>query len=166
MLHLPKGAKWGTLIGMTLPPVVFRPLGIDVSQGRPLGSFNYISVVRLKRGATAREAETEISALSRELARPFNVEVGAVLAPMHDQVTGGIRPALLLLLGTVGAVLLIVCVNIGNLMLVRTSARYREAGIRIALGAGRAALFRLVLCEALVLIVLGGIAGVGLAQFA
>src|SRR5207244_7016732 len=62
------------------------------------------------------------------------------------------------------AVLLIVCVNIGNLMLVRTSARYREAGIRIALGAARVALLRLVLCEALVLIVLGGIAGVGLAQ--
>jgi len=49
-------------------------------------------------------------------------------------------------------------------MLVRTSAHYREAGIRIALGAGRAALFRLVLCETLGLIVLGGIAGVGLAQ--
>ncbi len=163
-LHLPKGAEWGTLMGMTLAPEIFRPLGIDVSQARPLGAFDYISVVRLKKGASAREAEAEMSALSGGLVRPFKVEVGAVLAPMRDQVTGGTRPALLLLLGTVGAVLLIVCFNIGNLMLIRTSARYREAGIRIALGAGRAALFRLVLCEALVLIVLGGIAGVGLAQ--
>ncbi len=163
-LHLPKGAEWGTLIGLTLAPEIFRPLGMDVSQARPLGAFDYISVVRLKKGAAAREAQAEMSALSGELVRPFKLEVDAVLAPMHDQVTGGIRPALLLLLGTVGAVLLIVCVNIGNLMLIRTSARYREAGIRMALGAGRAALFRLVLCEALVLIVLGGIAGVGLAH--
>jgi putative ABC transport system permease protein len=163
-LHLPKGAEWGTLFGMTLTPEIFRPLGIDVSQLRPLGGFDYVSIVRLRKGASEREAEAEMSALSGELTRPFKVEVGAALAPMRDQVTGGIRPALLLLLGTVGAVLLIVCVNIGNLMLVRASARYREAGIRIALGSGRAALFRLVLCESLVLIVLGGIAGVGLAQ--
>jgi predicted permease len=163
-LHLPKGAEWGTLFGMTLAPEIFRPLGMDASQARPLGGFDYISVVRLKRGAAPSEAQAELSALSGDLVRPFNIDVGAVLAPMHDQVTGGVRPALLLLLGTVGAVLLIVCVNIGNLMLVRTSARHREAGIRIALGAGRAALFRLVLCEALVLIVLGGLAGVGLAQ--
>lgn len=163
-LHLPKGAEWGTLFGMTLAPELFRPLGTDVSQARPLGGFDYISVVRLKKGASEQEAEAEMSALSGELTRPFKVQVGAVLAPMRDQITGGIRPALLLLLGAVGAVLLIVCFNIGNLMLVRTSARYREAGIRIALGAGRAALFRLVLCEALVLIALGGIGGVGLAQ--
>jgi putative ABC transport system permease protein len=163
-LHLPKGAEWGTLIGMAMAPEIFRPLGVDVSQARPLGAFDYVSVVRLKQGFAASEAQAEMSALSAELVRPFKVEVGAVLAPMHNQVTGGIRPALLLLLGTVGAVLLIVCFNIGNLMLVRTSARYREAGIRVALGAGRAALFRLVLCEALVLIVFGGMAGVGLAQ--
>jgi putative ABC transport system permease protein len=163
-LHLPKGAEWGTQIGVPPKPEIFRPLGMDVSLLRPMGAFDYISVVRLKKDATAREAQAEMSALSGELARPFKTEVSTVLSPMHDEVTGGARQALLLLLGAVAAVLLIVCVNIGNLMLVRTSARYREAGIRLALGAARAALFRLVLCETLVLIVLGGIAGVSLAQ--
>lgn len=163
-LHLPKGAEWGALMGMTAKPEIFRPLGMDVSLGRPVGAFDYVSVVRLKKDATPREAQAEMSALSGELVRSFKIEVGAVLAPMHDEVTGGARQALLLLLGAVGAVLLIVCVNIGSLMLVRTSARYREAGVRLALGAARAALFRLVLCETLVLILLGGIAGVGLAQ--
>jgi hypothetical protein len=51
-LHLPKGAEWGTLFGMTLTPEIFRPLGIDVSEARALGGFDYISVVRLKSGAS------------------------------------------------------------------------------------------------------------------
>jgi putative ABC transport system permease protein len=163
-LHFPKGAEWGTQIGGPPKPEIFRPLGMDVSLLRPMGAFDYFSVVRLKKDASPREAQAEMSALSGELARPLNIEVGALLSPMNEEVTGGVSQALLLLLGAVGAVLLIVCVNIGNLMLVRTSARYREAGIRLALGAARAALFRLVLCETLVLILLGGIAGVGLAE--
>ena len=82
---------------------------------------------------------------------------------MQDQVTGGSRAALWLLLGVVGAVLLIVCVNIGNLMLVRTAGRCREAGIRLALGASRSQLFGLVFTEAFVLVLIGGAAGLFLA---
>src|SRR5207237_8979720 len=102
--RLRKGTEWGTLFGITLKPEIFRPLGMDVSQARPLGAFDYISVVRLKKDAAPREAQAEMSALSGQLVRPFKVEVDAALAPMHAQVTGGARQALLLLLGAVGAV--------------------------------------------------------------
>lgn len=51
-LHLPRGTEWGTLFGMTRAPEIFRPLGIDVSQARALGAFDYVAVVRLKKGAS------------------------------------------------------------------------------------------------------------------
>lgn len=82
---------------------------------------------------------------------------------LEQQVIRRARSALWLLLGAVGAVLLIACVNVGNLMLVRTTGRYREAGVRMALGASRGQLFGLVLNESLVLVAIGGGLGVVLA---
>jgi putative ABC transport system permease protein len=171
-LHLPRGDQWGTASGPSVDPLIFRSLLADPSRAQPRGSFNYTSVIRLKPGIQASRAQDELRSLVLEFLRVSNsAEIRPVLFPLRDKVTAGARSALWLLLGAVGAVLLIVCVNVGNLMLARTASRHREAGVRMALGASRAELFRLVLSEALMLVAAGGalgllVAWIGLRAFA
>ena len=78
-----------------------------------------------------------MTAALADAAREMKIELGAHLVPLQDQVTGGSRAALSCCWAAVGVVLLIVCVNLGNLMLVRASERARDAAIRRALGAAR-----------------------------
>lgn len=158
--HLPVGNEWGVMFANPMPPMIFRPLGMDVSQAHGAGMQNYASVIRLKPGASPGQAIAEMNSLIAEFVREFDIRLKPTLVPLQEGVTQGARSSLWLLLGMVGAVLLIVCVNVGNLMLVRTSGRDREAGIRMALGAGRGELFGLVLKEALILVASGS--GLGL----
>jgi predicted permease len=159
-LHLPKGEQWGAFSGPSVAPEIFRPLLGDPARASSSGSLNYTSVVRLKPGIDPRRAQDELAALIADSLRTeYNSIVRPILIPLRDKMTAGSRSALWLLLGAVGAVLLIVCVNIGNLMLVRTASRHREAGVRMALGASRAQLFRLMLSEALALVTVGGTLG-------
>lgn len=167
--QLPVGNQWGPsrLTGINSPqPDMFLPLGLDVSKAYPDGDRNYESVVRLKPGFRPQDTAAEFHDLTMEFVRRYNIGLKPVLLPLQDSVTRGARTSLWLLLGTVAAVLLIVCVNIGNLMLVRTASREREAGIRMALGSSRGELFRLVLSEALVLAAMGAGLGMALAAFA
>jgi predicted permease len=164
-LRLPKGDEWGAFFGPATSPLIFRPLGIDTATASSNGNLNYSSLVRTKPGIGGRAAEAELTALIEALQRQNQTEFHISLTPLQQQVTRNARSALWLLLATVGAVLLIVCVNVGNLMLVRTTSRYREAGIRLALGASRSGLFGLVLKESLVLVALGGVLGLGIAYF-
>jgi len=85
---------------------------------------------------------------------------------LQDEITANVRPALLLLLGAVGLVLLIACVNVASLLLARTEARQREIAIRAALGASCQRLLRQFLIEGLVMALEGAIAGLGLAALA
>jgi predicted permease len=162
-LHLPKGDEWGPFFGPQTPPLIFRPLGIDVSRAKPVGNLNYTGVVRLRPAVTRDRAMAELNSLISEFARTFDIENTTTLIPLETQVTRRARSALWLLLGTVGAVLLIACVNVGNLMLVRTAGRFREAGVRMALGASQGQLFGLVLEESLVLVAIGAAIGLALA---
>jgi putative ABC transport system permease protein len=121
----------------------------------------FLSVVgRLKPGVTAAQADAEIAGIARQLAANYpssNRVVGATVVPLHEQAVGGTRPALLLLLGGVGFVLLMACVNLANLLLARSSVRQREMAIRSALGAARRRLIMQTMVETMLLSVAGGI---------
>jgi predicted permease len=121
----------------------------------------FLSVVgRLKPGVTAAQADGEVRGIAAQLAASYpstNRVVGATVVPLHDQAVGALRPALVLLLGGVGFVLLMACVNLANLLLARTSARDREMAIRAALGAARRRLVRQTLVETLLLSTAGGV---------
>lgn len=162
--RLPRGTEWGAYNGPPEQPLIFRPALASFERAPPRGNLNWSSVVRLKPGATREQAEAELNAEIADYVREYKIQTKVILTPLRDNVIRNDRKPLLLILGAVGAVLLIVCVNIGNLMLVRTASRYREAGVRLALGASRLRIFRLVLMEALLLVFIGGAAGVVIAQ--
>jgi predicted permease len=120
---------------------------------------------RLKTGVTAAQAHAEVRVLAAQMSREHperNTFEGRV-APLADHVSGNVRLAVWVLAGAVGMVMLIVCANLSNLLLARSAARQKEIAIRVALGAGRGQLLRLMLTEGLVLALSGAALGIALA---
>lgn len=124
-------------------------------------------VGRLRPGVSVTAAAAEIESLAGELEalHPENSGRGANVRPLADEVFGPVRPALLVLLGAVGLVLLIACANVANLLLARGATRLREVAVRSALGAQRGRLARLFLIETLLLAVAGAALGLAVAYF-
>ncbi|MGH9308016.1 MAG: ABC transporter permease [Vicinamibacterales bacterium] len=140
-----------------------------------LGQFSYSAIARLQPGTTIEQASAEVARLipiSLTRFPPFpggSVKMfeEARLAPnlrsLKDDLVGDARTVLWVLMGTIGMVLLIACANVANLLLVRAESRQHELAIRAALGAGAGRIARELLLESVILGVLGGIVGLGLA---
>jgi putative ABC transport system permease protein len=157
--RFPKRKQLSPLIGFPEKTEILIPAAIDFAKARPMGQFNYAALIRLKPGASPQRARDELTAPLVELGRQAGVDEDALLTPLQEMVVGTSGHALWMLLGTVGAVLLIVCVNLGNLMLVRAHGRLRESAIRCALGARGRQIYGPILTESAVLAVAGGALG-------
>ncbi len=146
--------------------VMWSPLGLD-GPARARRDLHRLRVIgRLGPGITIQKARDEFRTISARLAATypfFNKDETSVVNFVLDDLVGDVRPALLVLLAAVGAVLLIACANVANLLLAKASGRQREIAIRNSLGAGRASILGQMLTESMLLALMGGAAGLGIA---
>src|SRR5436190_3037540 len=144
------------------PADVFIPLQADPNS---TNHANYLSVAaHLNPGATIASAQAEMNVLAAQFRQDnpkwMTEQEKAGVFGMLDIAVGNVRPALLILLGAVGLVLLIACANVANLLLARAAGRQREVAIRAAIGASRAQIVRQLLLESLLLATAGAVTGV------
>ena len=146
---------------------VFRPLRLDPAIN-DRGNFYLHAVGRLRPGVGLDQARHDLAAVARRIAAEnpdSHRDIGATAYPLGDDAVRGARTPLLVLLGAVGLLLLIACVNVANLLLARASSRRPEMAIRASLGAGRGRLVRQLLIESSLLAAAGSVVGVSLAMF-
>lgn len=167
-----------TVVGVMKPDFRLHLFDIDEDLWGPqpiteslksLRKATYLKVIgRLKAGITFPQAEAEMAGISNNLGSEYpatNTGIGVTAVTLPEHLKGKWRPALLILLGAVGFVLLIACTNVANLLLARGADREHELAIRAALGAGRGRLLRQLLTESLLIAIVGCAIGIVLASW-
>ncbi len=150
------------------PDDFWVPLVFNDWERQARGSHWMMAIGRLKPGVTLAQAQADMDVIAVRLARDFprfNAHEGLLVEPIRDEMMGGLRRPVLVLMGAVMLVLAIACINTANLLLARASARHQEVAIRAAVGAGRLRLIGQLLTESLVVAMIGAAAGAGLAWF-
>src|SRR5437868_6481742 len=146
---------------------IFAPLPLGADAEKKRGDENYNIMVRLKPGASVQTAQADIDVIASRIREKDkrDASFGMSVVGLQEQVVGDVRRALLVLLGSVALVLLIACANVANLLLTRAAGREKEIAIRTALGAGGMRIARQLLTESVLLAVVGGAAGLVIAQW-
>lgn len=151
---------------MVKPVEVYKPIGYEPADLKiRLGDMNYWTTARLKPGVSLSQAQSELNVVEAAVDRQIqgNFEVHANMTPLLESMVGSSKQGLLMVMAAVGAVLLVLVVNLANLSLARAAGRARDSAIRTALGASQGRLVRQSLMESLVLGVTGGSLGTLLA---
>ena len=158
---MPPGFRALSEHGSGFPIDFFVPAAFDEPAG-PGGGRSIGVVGRLKPDVTIERAREELRILSSDLSRrspETHRDLAAAIAPLHDEIVRRVRPSLLVMLGAVGLVLVIACVNLANLLIVRAIGQEREVAIRMAIGATRAQITIDLAIRGVVLGMIGGAAG-------
>lgn len=159
------GFTRNTAVDMWWPMSRERDPRLVDQSGQPNRTIHYFGVIgRLAPGQTIERARADLAAIATQRATDHpdtNSGWGVTVRPLHEQTVGPIRPALLMLLGGVGVVLLITCINVANVLLARAAGRGRDLAIRSALGASRGRLIQQMLTESVILSLAGGVVGLG-----
>jgi putative ABC transport system permease protein len=143
------------------PTDLYVPLAPTSDETRR-GNYSFFVLGRLRPSVTIDQAQAEMSTIERRLEQQYpdsNTGIGVRLILTQEQTVKEIRPALLVLLGAVAFLLLIACANLANLLLARSASRKKEFAIRVALGASRFRVLRLLMTESLMLSIAGGALG-------
>jgi putative ABC transport system permease protein len=147
---------------------LWTPMAFAPNDNMATRNNHFINLIgRLKEGVSREQAQADVSRIASAMEEedPGNKGIGALIVPVQEQLVGESRTALLVLLGAVGFVLLVACVNVANLFLARASAREKELAIRASLGANRARLIRQMVIECLPIGLLGAGAGLLMANW-
>ena len=164
----PTGKQLHPLMPLPGRADIWKPIAISDDDARAEDNWDYGVIARIAPGATLPQAQQELDAICAALSKTFppemHVSLGATLTPLKTLYAGDVRQGLLALLGAVGLLLAIACVNLANLLLARLGSRGREFATRAALGAPRFRLVRQTLAECITISIAGSLAGLVLAR--